>query len=52
MKSKKGDFELSMLAKIILVVIALLIIITVSYLAKDKILALLSKVGNILRFGS
>jgi len=48
---KKGELGWEEVAKIIIVLVFLIIIITIVYLFKDKTSSLLESIKNILRFG-
>ncbi|HLC58234.1 MAG TPA: hypothetical protein VJI68_00065 [Candidatus Nanoarchaeia archaeon] len=51
LKNKKGDIEFDTIIKLIVAVICLLIAISLIYFFKDKSLAIIDSIKDILRFG-
>ena len=49
--NKKGDFEWETLVKVIIALIVLVFILSLIYLAKDKIFEKIQAFENLLRFG-
>ena len=49
--NKKGDFGWEEIAKIILVIVFLIILILIAFLYKEKALAFIEKLKDLIRFG-
>lgn len=48
--NKKGDFGMEEISKIIIALIVLFVILGITWLLKDKIFVLFSKIVDVLRF--